>query len=84
MSNFTVATVGNGANYLECEKLRKMQHFLHLQDISVKRNNLRNSVWACAGLFSYYLPTTQYITQSLFDFIKHAVAHFVPSLHPFC
>ena len=35
----------------------------------------------CAVLFFCYLSTT--VTQLLFDFIKHAVAHFDPFLVPF-
>ena len=81
MSNFTIATVQNGAcQQEECWKLRKMQHFLHLSR-EIKHSNLQNSVCTCVVLFSFYFSST--VAQSLFDFNKHAVAHFACFLAPF-
>ena len=64
----------------ECKKLRKC----NISCISrtclsreIKHSNLQNTDCACAVCF-LLIPMT--VTQLLFDFIKHEVAHFTPFL----
>ena len=63
------------------ERMRETEKNAKISCICRTHSDLKNRDYACTASFSCYLSLT--VTQLLFDFINHAVAHFGPFHAPF-